>query len=466
MVSLKFTTEQKKVLTAICMAAFLVPFMGVSINLALPELSKELYINADSLHWVATIYLLSSAIFQIPLAKVADIIGRRKIFISGLIVFSTFTLAGAFSTSGTMLIIFRFLSGIGSAMVFGTNMAILTSSIPKNQRGKALGVNSMAVYSSMVISPILGGLLTFYFGWKSIFIFCAFMGLLVIIFSNIFLKNEWIESKGQKFDWIGSILYGISLFGIIYGFSQITNPLGIILLIAGAICLTAFLLYEKHIKFPILNVKLFSKNKVFAFSSLATLINYSATMGISFMMSLYLQYIKGFDARHAGFIFIAQALTQTVCSLWSGKLSDTKNPATLSTIGMSVIVAGLACLVFITETTPIYLIILILTLLGFGFGLFSSPNSNVIMSSVDKEYYSQASATMGTMRLTGQSFSMGIVGMIMAIYMGNNPISHELHGELMKSMNVIFLIFLGICILGVYASTIRNKKSKTKINEN
>lgn len=442
------------------MGAFLVPFMSSSINLALPDISEYFSLKAVSLTWISTSYLISTAVFQVPFARLADLVGRKRIFITGILVFSTASLLCVIATSGVQLIVFRALSGLGSAMMFGTNMAILTSVFPQSQRGKALGINAAVVYAAVASGPFFGGLLTHYLGWQSVFYVSAAFGFFAAILAICFINNEWIEAKGEKFDWIGSFLYAVALFALIYGFSNLPNWNGFVWILSGLIGFVFFGIRELHTTYPVFDLRLFKGNRVFLFSSLATLINYAATFAISFMISLYLQYVRGFDARHAGFILVVSAVVQSVCAYFSGKLSDKFSPFILATLGMSVIVFGLGGLFFLSTTTPIYLIIILLLFLGFGFGIFSSPNTNIIMSSVDKKNYGQASATTGTVRLVGQSFSMGIATMAIAIQIGNQQIVPELHENFMESMHITFAIFFVLCLLGVYASTVSGKSGK------
>lgn len=452
-------TNPNKALAVLCAAAFLVPFMGSALNLALPQINDQFDMTAVTLPWIATSYLIATAIFQIPFARVADIVGRKKIFIIGISIFTICSVLCGFSTSAAMLIILRIVSGTGSAMMFGTNIAIITSLFPPEQRGKALGINVATVYAALAAGPFFGGMLTHYFGWQSIFFTIAAIGVGVLAAALIVMRGEWIESKGEKFDLSGSILYGISLAGIIYGFSILPSAIGYACLAIGIVTLLIFIRFEKRREYPVFNVRLFSGNRVFALSSLAALINYASTMGIFFMLSLYLQYVRGLDASHAGLILIAQALVQSAFSLIAGWLSERIPPSTLATSGMSLICAGLAGLLFLTVNTPIWIIVCLLILFGIGFGIFSAPNTTVIMGSVGKKDYTQASAVTGTMRLTGQSFSMGIAGMAISFAIGGEKIVPEIYPQFMQSMRIAFSIFLVLCMIGVYASSVRNGKS-------
>ena len=151
------------------LASFLTPFMGSSVNVAIPTISTEFAANAIILSWIPTAYLLTSAMFSIPLGRVADIYGMKKIFIYGIIIFTISSLGAAMAPSVDFLILSRIIQGIGSAMIFVTGLAIITAVFPPQERGKAIGINITVVYIGLVLGPILGGILTQYLGWRSIF---------------------------------------------------------------------------------------------------------------------------------------------------------------------------------------------------------------------------------------------------------------------------------------------------------
>jgi predicted Zn-dependent peptidase/MFS family permease len=311
-----------------------------------------------------------------------------------------------------------------------------------------------------LVAPFIGGILTSHFGWPSIFFVAGFIGIITTIGTFIFIKDERKEVVKSRFDYLGSILYGIGLFCLLYGFSLLPKTTGIILTILGIIFLIAFTKYQSRIDSPVFNIKLFFENKVFRLSTLSALINYSATFAIAFMFSLYLQYVRGLDPKEAGLVLIVQSIIQSVTSLVSGRLSDRISASLLATIGMAIVALGLLLLVFITGTTSFYFLVFILALLGLGFGFFSSPNVNVIMSSVEQKFYSMASATTGTMRLTGQAFSMGIAMMAISLVIGNVKLSPDLSLELLKSMKITFAICTLLCFAGVYTSSVRLKPIK------
>ena len=445
------------VLVAATLAAFLTPFMGSSINIALPKIGREFEMDAVLLGWVATAYLIAAAMFLVPFGRIADIYGRKKIFTLGILLFSIASLLSGLSTSAYMLIAFRVLQGIGGAMIFGTGVAILTSVFPVGERGRVLGINVAAVYIGLSIGPFVGGFLTEHFGWRSVFY--ANVPLCLVVLGLILwkLKGDWAMAKGERFDFTGSVIYGIMLVAIMYGFSRLPDMLGGWLILIGFVALVAFVWWEMRAKSPVLNVNLFRHNIVFAFSNLAALINYSATFAVSFLLSLYLQYIKGFSPDRAGLVLISAPLVQAVFSPLAGRLSDRIEPRVLASLGMAISAAGVVMLIFLGHGTSLAFIVVSLVILGFGFALFSSPNTNAVMSSVENRYYGVASATLATMRQVGMTLSMGIAMLLFAVYIGRVQITPEYYDAFLKSVRVAFIVFGCLCLGGIFASLARGR---------
>jgi len=340
-------------------------------------------------------------------------------------------------------------------MIFSIGMAILTSVYPVGERGRALGINVATVYLGLSLGPFLGGLLTQYFGWRSIFLANVPIGLIVIVVVAWKLEGEWAGAKGEKFDFLGSGVYSLALVAIMYGLSRLPAALGAWLVLVGVVGIAAFAWWEARIGNPVLDVKLFGKNAVFAFSNLAALINYSATAAVGFLLSLYLQYIKGFSPQSAGLILVSQPVVQALFSPFAGRLSDRIEPRIVASLGMALTVIGLFCLTFLGPGTSLPFVVASLMLLGLGFALFSSPNTNAIMSSVERRFYGVASATLGTMRLTGQMLSMGIAMLLFSLYIGRVQITPEYYALFLRSAKTAFIIFSGLCFGGVFASLAR-----------
>ena len=449
--------SKRPALLVTTLGAFLVPFMGSSVNIALPSIGKEFAMDAVLLSWVTISYLLSGAIFLVPFGRMADIRGRKKTFLLGFVIYTIASLFCGIATSPLLLISFRILTGVGASMTASTGMAMLISIYPPGERGKVLGINVAAVYSGLSCGPFFGGLLTQYFGWRSIFLINIPLGLLIIVFTLWKLKGEWIEAKGEKFDLIGSTLFSFALVALMYGFSTLPGLWGICFVVLSGFGFFAFVKWEMRTPSPIFEMDLFSKNRVFAFSNLAALINYSATFAVSFFMSLYLQFIQGHTPQEAGMVLVSQPMIQAIFSPLAGRLSDRIEPRIIASTGMALTAIGLFFFIFMDQETTITFIIGSLILLGLGFALFSSPNTNAVMSSVEKKFYGVASGTLGTMRATGMMLSMGMAMMIFAIFIGRAQITPASYPLFMKSMKVAFAISTGLCVAGIFASLSRGK---------
>lgn len=439
------------------MAAFLTPFTASSINIALPSLQAEFNIDTMLLTWIPTSFLLSTAMFIVPFGKIADLIGRRRVFVYGISIFTVASSLSAVSLNATMLLCFRMLQGMGAAMIFGTGMAMLATVFPPGERGRVIGINVATVYIGLSTGPFLGGLLTEHFTWRGVFAATVPLGIATIIVSLWKLKWSWRRSGTEKFDLSGSLLYAFSIVTFMLGLSECPSLMGGLCIFTGIGFFILFVNYEIRSPYPVLNMDLFVRNRGFAFSSLAALINYSATFAVTFLLSLYLQYVRGFSPKDAGFVLMAQPITMAVLSPLAGWVSDRIEPQKVASSGMFLTALGLLFLSFLNENTGLTFILMDLILLGCGFALFSSPNMNAIMNSVDRSSYGVASGVVGSMRLLGQMLSMGIASVIFALFIGPVHITPEIYPVFLKSLNVAFALFAIICGLGIFPSLARGK---------
>ena len=260
---------KKSALIIATLNSFITPFMGSSINIALPAIEKEFHVDAVLLSWIATAYLLAVVVSLVPFGRFADIYGRKKIFTSGVILFTLSSIFCAASFSTPMLLFFRILQGIGNAMVFATGMAILVSVYPPRERGKVLGINVAAVYIGLSAGPFLGGILTQYFTWRSVFLVTVPICLFILFLIFWRLKGEWADAQGEKFDLIGSFIYAVAIIGIIFGISLLPAIKSLWVILAGIIGFFSFFKWELKVHYPVFEVKLVKTNHVFAFSCLA-----------------------------------------------------------------------------------------------------------------------------------------------------------------------------------------------------
>jgi EmrB/QacA subfamily drug resistance transporter len=452
---------RRTALTVSMVSSFLTPFMGSGINVAMPFIAKEFGLSAVDLGWVVTAYTLAAAMFLVPFGRLADLVGRKRIFALGIGVNIAGTALGALAPSTFFLILGRAVQGVGGAMIFGTGIAILTSVYPPGERGRALGLNTAAVYAGLSLGPVLGGFLVHAWGWRSIFWATVPIAAAALALTLVRLKGEWAEARGEGFDFKGSIIFGLGLVSLMYGFSRLPSVPGLALSAAGLAALAAFVRFELRAKAPLLDLRLFRANRIFAFSNLAALINYSATSAVAFLMSLYLQYIKGLPPQKAGLVLVAQPIVMALASPFAGKLSDRSEPRVIASLGMALSAAGLLLFSFLRAGTGFEFIVASLVCLGLGFGLFSSPNTNAIMSSVEKRHLGIASAALGTMRLSGQMLSAGITMMIFALVMGQAPIQPSVYSQFLRSVRIAFVFYALLCVAGIFASLSRGNRDRT-----
>lgn len=452
----KTHADRSSILLIAILTSFLTPFMISSVNIAIPAIGSEFGADAVLLGWIPTSYILASAIFLIPVGRMADIYGMRQVFFPGIVIFTVSTLLCAFSVSTPMLIGLRMVQGIGNAMVFSTAVAALTAVYPPGERGMVLGLSVAASYIGLSLGPVLGGVLTGNLGWRSIFLAAIPLAVIIIL---LLVKNghEWTDTCQEKFDLAGSILYGLILLCLMYGLSLLPRNEGWVIVFFSIPLLTVFFLWEVRTESPIIEIEIFLKNRVFSFSSIATMINYCATFAIGFLLALYLQFNRGFDPQTAGFILASQPVVQAVFSPAAGRLSDRVEPGIIASAGMGATVVGLAMLSLLTEETSLLFLVSALVILGIGFALFSSPNTNAIMSSVGREYLGIASATVATARQVGMMLSLGITMVIFSLVIGRVQITPDVHTQLLTSIRVAFTLFALLCTAGIWFSLSRGK---------
>jgi EmrB/QacA subfamily drug resistance transporter len=439
------------------LGSFLMPFTASAVNIALPAIGRDFPVTAVTLGWVLTSALLSAAALVVPLGRLADLRGRRRVFLAGVVVFTLASLAAALAQSVGQLIAARAVQGMGAAAVFGTGVAIITSVLPPGERGRALGFNVAAVYLGLSIGPFVGGWLTSAFGWRSVFVANVPLGVLMAALVMWWLRGEWAGARGERYDVFGAFLYVITQVALLGGLTRLPSASGVWLASAGLLGLVAFVWWELRTPSPILEMHLLRRNTVFAMSSLAALINYAATSAVGFLLSLYLQYLRGLNPATAGLVLLAQPVAMTLLSPFAGGLSDRVEPRVLASVGMGLCAAGLAALTALGAETPIPYVVGCLVLLGVGFGLFSSPNTNAVMGTVDQRQYGVAAGFLGAMRLTGQVLAMGVAMLIFAVYLGPTVVKSAPPELLVKGTRTAFGLFALLCAVGVFPSLARGK---------
>lgn len=448
------------VLLITTIATFMVPVMTSGINIALPTIGRDFNLDVVTLGWVTTTFQLASAALLLPVGRIADLYGRKRVFAVGSIIFAVGCFLAAVSISGPILLVSRAIQGIGGGAVFSTAIVLLISTFSPGERGRALGINTATAYLGLSTGPFLGGLLTHYIGWRSIFLLGFVLSLVVIVATFWKLRGELSPVEKGNLDLGGSVIYTLALVATMYGLTILPGVRGIGLIAAGIAGGLVFFWWETRTKEPILNLGLFRGNAGFTFSNLAALINYSGTWAVSFLLSLYLQYNKGFDPQTAGIILVCNPVIQAIFSPITGRLSDRIEPRILASLGMAVSTLGIGLLALLNESTSIGYLLGCLAFLGFGFALFSSPNTNAIMSSADRRSYGVASAILATSRQVGMLLSMATAMLVFGATIGPVEITKENAPALLRGEHITFIIFTILSFSAIFASLARGNIHK------
>ena len=453
----KLTSLQKAALVMVLLNAFTTPLMLSAANVALPAIALDLKVNAVMLSWIPMAYLMASAMFVLVFGRLADMFGRKRVFQLGTLSVILTSILAAMSNSGELLIFARFLQGMSAAMLYATQIAIVSSVFPPEKRGHAIGLTVSTIYLGLTCGPVIGGHLIDEFGWRSSFIFHIPLAMIVLLIGLLKVPGEWSADVKGNFDVQGATLYVLSILMLCLGVSTLPDTKSFIYLTVGLIGLGGFFQIEKKTDHPIFDISLFITNRIFTLSSLASFVIYTATFANVVLISLYLQYIQGMQAGVTGLVMMTQPLTMAIFSPLAGRLSDYIEPRLIASVGMALTGLGLILLSLLnTESTMVYLIGALITT-GLGFGLFSSPNANAIMSTVEKRYYGSATGSLATMRILGQLSSMALVTLVFALTIGPVEINPSNYGILNIAIRIIFTTAAIFCLPGIVLSLARGK---------
>lgn len=451
-------SQRKILLLASCVASAITPMTGSMMNLSLVGIGGEFIVGAHSLAYVNTIFLLSSVIFMVPISKVADIYGRKQLFIIGLLIHVVSSFGGHFSTSYEMLLFFRFLMGMGTAAIATTAITMITDAFPVHERGAAIGYNTASVYLGLAMGPVLGGLINDLFSWRAVFLLTVplvFIALFAISRVDLVPKLE-----RKKFDIFGTLLYVVAITMSVLGVINVSRPEALIVLAIGILLFVAFFRYQQRIDNPVLSVGIFS-NKVFARSSLASFLMNSANFSVLFFISLYLQTIGALTSVQAGMVLVSQPIVQTLFTPYFGGLHDKmKDKRVLPTVGVAVTTLGVLVMLTLSLDVNLWTVVISLMLFGMGNAIFNPPNTTTMMSSVEAKDRSSASATVAVVRQTGMVASMGIAMAAISIIMGSlDMLEPSTYGNFVDVIRVSFVVSSVMCILALMASWFRGNGS-------
>jgi len=439
--------------------SFITAFAGSALNLAIPDMGVHFHMGAASVGWLITIYSLIVAAFAVPFGKIADTVSRRNVLIAGIITFALASVMAAFSPNTVIILIARIFQALGSAMIFATSMPVAISVFPPNERGKAIGLVTSGVYVGLSVGPVLGGVLNSNFGWQSIFIFGAIVSIFALIITVKGLSRDVMEQKNAMQDIEGNVIYIFMIASFIYGLTSLnSSKFGPVFIAVSILLCVFFVRTELKASNPMIDVRIFASNKTYTLSNVTALFNYSATFGLGYLTSIYLQVVLGLPSQIAGFVLITQPAFMAILSPKMGKLSDRIPPYKLASAGMGLCALALFSFVFVKENTSVFFIIAALAVAGTGIALFSSPNTNVVMSCVPPTKFAVANSILSTMRTTGQSAGMAIVTIVVTAIVGNTSLYEVEPAALIHTIHISFLIFTVLCVAGIFMSLQRAKE--------
>lgn len=450
-------TLQNTVLLMVLLNSFSTPLMLSAVNVALPSIADDLGMGAIALSWVPTAYLMASAMFVLVFGRVSDMVGRKRIFLLGTTMVVLTSLVGAAATNVSVLLGARFLQGMSAAMLSATQVAIVSSVFPAHERGRAIGLVLAAIYGGLASGPLLGGYAIELLHWRASFLLQVPLAFAVLFIGVFKVKPEWRAPRAATFDWRGALTYGLGILLFCLGVSLLPSAASALLLVASAATIALFWRHARRHPAPLWDVGLFFNNRLFTRSCLAALLMYSATYANLVLVSLYLQYIRGLPPASTGLLMMAQPLSMALLSPFVGRLSDRVEPRLLTTLGMAVTGVGLLLLAQLAQDSSNAGVLLALIITGIGFSLFSSPNVNAIMGSVDKQNYGSAAGAVATTRIVGQLASMVLVTLSMALFLGGASLGPENFPRLERALTFSFSVAALLCVPGMALSWLRGR---------
>lgn len=423
------------------------------VNIALPVIRADFNVGITIVEWVVIAYMLTIVSLLMISGRLADIYGQKKIYIAGIIIFVVGSGLCALSSTINELIVFRAIQGLGAACSMANGNAIITNVFPPQERGKALGLVGASVAVGLSSGPVLGGMITTYFGWRYIFLFNLPLGIIALIFAIVVMR-ESRHAKGAEFDLRGAFTLSAALITLVLSLTKYPDWGFIFSSVLLGISLIGFFIFvkiEKRVKDPMIDLALFRDDK-FAYANLAAFLSFTARFAVIFLIPFYLVDLRGLQPNIAGLILTPVPLLFAVMSPPVGALSDKIGTRFLTTTGMIFSALGFAMLILIGTNTSILYIIVCMLISGIGGGLFSSPNTSTIMGSVPKDRLGNAGAMNALVRNVGMIVGIAWSGALFAAVRGHELAFEESIGRIVPAFQAAMKVSVVIAIIAAYVS--------------
>ncbi len=409
-------------LAAVAFGLFMIMLDNTVVNVALPSMARDLGVGLSELEWIVTGYALTFASLMLTGGKLADLLGRRLIFVTGLVIFTASSLACGLAESGEFLIGARVVQGAGAALMNPATLSIIAATFPPRQRGTAIGIWAGVSALALAIGPLVGGLLTDHLDWSWIFFVNVPVGIVAIVASFVLIPESKDESAEQRLDLPGLLTSGIGLFALTYGLIE-ANTYGwtsgriIGAFVVAVVMLVAFVLLETHQRLPMLDLSLF-RNGTYAGANLAVLLVALAMFGVFFFVSLYMQGILGYSAVEAGAAFLPLTILIILVAPIAGRASDRIGSRWLMTAGMLLVSVQLLSFSRLDEHSTFWNLLPGLLVGGMGMALVMTPSAAAAVRALPVDKSGVGSAVLNASRQVGGSMGIALMGAIMAHQIG------------------------------------------------
>ncbi len=460
---------------AVATAQFLLPFFVVGIIPLLPELAKDLNANAVELGLTGVVYSLSVSIFHLVMGRVGDIIGRRRLFLYGLLLFLSVSAITPFSPNMPVFLLCRFFQAVGTACMNTSALAILTACAPPNMRGRVLGLATMGLFAGVSCGPAVGGFIASLLSWHWLFFSILPVGALAWYLMAMRVEGEWFNEPDKPFDWTGSVIYTLSILSLATGAVLIVEGLfAVVLLCCGILGLVFFVHFERGMTVkqtipPILDIDFLTHNKNLLYNILVSFFTNSTLLGQTYFYGLYLQTTHGLTVGQTGLVLSIQPVLQLLLSPYAGKFADVKGHTKIATFGIALCSLGLLTALGLSAQSPLWLIVPVLIFSGMGMAFFGAPNASATLGSADNAHLSQISGVAGTVRTFGMFTSTGVFAVAMSIFLGDNALSDENVPAFLDSMHLAIFVFLFLNAIAIILSLIvlrRTQKNQHSLPKN
>ncbi|MCL4294984.1 MAG: MFS transporter [Anaerolineae bacterium] len=446
------------ILLAIGVGSFMTALDGSVVNIILPVVSRAFNSDVATVEWVVTVYLLVVSSLLLSFGRLGDMRGHKLVYISGFLVFVVSSALCGLASSIGFLIVARALQALGGAMLLANSPAILTKNFPPQQRGQVLGLQATMTYLGLTVGPSLGGWLTSEYGWRAVFYINLPVGLLALLLSLYFIPLDSGAERAERFDLAGAITFMAGLVALLLGLNQghawgWSSPAILGLLAAAVVLLAVFLFIERRVSSPMLDLTLF-RVPLFSASTASAVFNYICLFTGLFLLPFYLIQARGLSPAQAGLILTAQPIIMAIMAPLSGTLSDRMGARLLSTLGMGIMALGLFLLAQVNATSPLSYVALSLATVGFGTGVFISPNTSALLGAAPLHRRGIASGIMATARNMGMVLGVGLAGAVFTTVQAQAHAAGSATATY-EGIRAGFLVAVGVALVGMLTSAVR-----------